>query len=162
MASIMCRKCENGIHYHDMPNGTEWKVFELNTWQDLIQTPVRLIMYEDSETGWYNVWRCKHCGTLHFFKAYDLYLYKAFAPTEDTAASIKEGIKCIAFDDITWDEMTETDEIGTAFDGVFKDMPRKYPILFKDSLLVYSDNNYEHLEQAYHLIYESEIDNLNL
>lgn len=150
MASLQCSNCKYGIHYHDEANGTEWTAFELDTWEKLISSPLELASYRGStQSGWYYVWRCKKCGALHFFKSRDSMVYKAFAPSSSSETFSKIGIKGIAFSDLVWDDITESDETGNSFEGVYKDVSRQYFILSDNFLLVYSDKNFEHLKQEY-------------
>ncbi len=153
MASLKCSKCGRGIHYHDEPNGTEWIVFELKTWEKLLSSQKELSSYKsDTNSGWYSIWKCSECGTLHVFKTNEIHLYKAFEYTDNIFCEKDKGEKCIAFEDLVWDQITETEETGNVFDGPFKEVPRAYIIIYDKSIVVFSNEEYERPEKQYKLI----------
>ena len=138
MASLKCCKCGYGIHYHDEPNGTEWIAFELNTWEKLLSSQKEISSYKSyTASGWYSIWKCSECGTLHVFKTNEIHLYKAFEHTDGFVWEKDNGKKCVAFEDFVWDQITETNETGDAFDG---------------SIAVFSSKEYAKPEKQYKLI----------
>lgn len=155
MASLKCSKCGYGIHYHEEPNGVEWIAFELDTWNELCASTKLISSYEtDTKNGWYTIWKCEKCGTLHIFKAMDIQLDRVLE-LQDIAefqAQEEKLVDCIAFEDIAWDQITETEENGNAFDLRFMEFPRKYVRFSKNSLYVYGDANFTILEKTYKLI----------
>ena len=157
MASLKCSKCGYGIHYHDEPNGIEWIAFELETWNGLCSSNKTVGSYEtDTKAGWYTIWKCEKCGTLHIFKTMDTHIDGAFALLDTTAIHTQEGdaIDCIAFEDIAWDQITETEETGNNFEDKFEDFPRKYVRFCNDFLYVYADADFSVIERVYKLLAE--------
>ena len=155
MASLKCSKCGYGIHYHDEPNGVEWVAFELGTWNNLCASSKSISSYEiDTKSGWYTVWKCEECGTLHVFKAMDINMDRSYELQDNAATKAQEEnvIECIAFEDIIWDEITETESNGNDFDNRFKDYPRKYIRICEETLSVYTDEEYNLLENTYSLL----------
>ena len=127
MASLKCSKCGHGIHYHDEPDGTEWIAFEKNVWNELCCSSKEFSSFtSETENGWYSVWKCSECGSIHVFKTNSIYLMKAFEPSKSVEKNCTKGLELVAFEDTTWDQITETDEIGKDFDVVFTTVPRKY------------------------------------
>lgn len=150
MASLKCAKCGYGIHYHDEPDGTEWIAFEKTVWEELCRSAKELSSYTvDSSSGWYSIWKCEECGSIHVFKTNSIYLMKAFEPVESESESSIKGIELIAFEDTIWDQITETDETGKDFDNIFKDVPRRYVRATEDEICVFSDPGYKTLEARY-------------
>ena len=154
MASLKCSKCGNGIHYHDEPNGTEWIAFETDTWNYLCSSSISISAYETTaKSGWYTIWKCKDCGTLHIFNGLDVNLDKVYELQDFEDLNVSDnGIKCIAFDDIAWDEITETEKNGNDFDNSFKGIERKYIRISRDKIQVYRDENFTLLEKSYTLL----------
>ena len=155
MASLKCSKCGYGIHYHDEPNGVEWIAFEMETWNRLCSSRMPISSYElDTKSGWYTVWKCEKCGTLHVFKAMDIYIDMIFESQDAVIGQTFEGnvIECVAFEDVVWDQITETEEEGNAFDDKFKDVPRKYIRFCKDTLYIYTYSDCTSIEKMYKLL----------
>lgn len=150
MASLKCSKCGYGIHYHDEPDGTEWIAFESELWRKLCESTKELSSYtSDSPSGWYSVWKCSECGTLHVFKMQDIHLFKAFEPVDKADDNSESRMNLIAFEDIIWDQITETDKTGKAFGEVFREIPRKYICATETAVFVYRDPERKILEACY-------------
>lgn len=155
MASLKCSKCGYGIHYHDEPNGIEWVAFEIDTWNELCVSTKLISSYEmDRKSGWYTIWKCEECGTLHIFKAMNIHLDKVYELQNiaEFKAPKESIIDCIAFEDITWDQITESEKTGNDFDLRFKKYPRKYIRFSNDLLCVYVDAEFSQLEKVYKLL----------
>lgn len=150
MASLKCSKCGYGIHYHDEPDGTEWIAFESGLWKKLCDSTKELSSYtSDSTSGWYSVWKCPKCGSLHVFSTHDIHLLKAFEPADKADGTVESQMNLIAFEDIIWDQITETDETGKAFEEEFREIPRKYICTTETEAFVFRDPEHEILETRY-------------
>lgn len=152
MASLKCAKCGYGIHYHDEPDGTEWIAFDMGTWKRLLSSDLEISAYEiETKTGWYSIWKCKECGTLHIFRAMDTELYKAFEPVDftDTESYSNNKLECIAFEDVVWDQITESVGTGYDFEDRFGSVSRKYARIFNNSILVYGDSSLSFVIKKY-------------
>ena len=124
MASILCSSCKCGIHYHGIPNGTEYiwirdedwkritsavfdptnKVYADDGWQpELYRTDT---IEEDFPNAIKRFWKCPECGTLLFFgnKGKMLAAYKPVITDENQE---KCSVSGVCFSDHHWDDITE-------------------------------------------------------
>ncbi|MBR4514155.1 MAG: hypothetical protein IKO61_04650 [Lachnospiraceae bacterium] len=87
MASIMCKKCNTGIHYHSEPNGIEYTFIKENDWiiicnscfdgkakeMDTEKYYPKLFRTDTIEEDFseliYKAWKCPACGSIIIFDA---------------------------------------------------------------------------------------------
>lgn len=125
MASIQCKICKKGIHYHGEPTGVEYIIIERANWDRIMHSSF------DPSQRTYNVideypklfrsdtipedfpdviekfWKCPDCGTLLFFD-HEGRVTNTYVPDEQLIYSLSE-MKAygVFFDDYAWDELTE-------------------------------------------------------
>lgn len=125
MASILCSKCHQGIHYHGEPNGIQYVMICKTDWDKIVssdfdsrqkiidQTSGYPKLYrtdtieEDFPESVKKFWKCPHCATLHFFDT-DGRVVSVYEPAVLTKEKWGSGhIEGWFFDDYKWDELTE-------------------------------------------------------
>lgn len=125
MASILCSKCSQGIHYHGEPNGIQYAMITKADWDKIksskfdpshkIIDPMnrypKLFRTDTIEDDFPETvkkfWKCPFCGTLHFFDSEGLVL-SAYEPGAfENENGDFNNIEGWYFDDYKWDKLTE-------------------------------------------------------
>ena len=126
MASIQCRNCKYGIHYHGEPSGIEFVRIDSHDWEKIVISKFdSKNKIFDPQTGYPKLfrtdtiaedfpdvikkfWKCPKCGSLLFFdekgRVIAEYLPKDISKTD----VIPIDPTAIYFDDYQWDEITES------------------------------------------------------
>ncbi len=125
MASLQCKNCKYGIHYHDEPSGIEYVMIEFPDWIKITSAKFDLenkvidiktgypklyrtdTIAEDFPNAVRKFWKCPKCGALIFFDEKGKVKAEYIPNGDDT--QVTSGIEWtgIAFDDYHWDELTE-------------------------------------------------------
>ncbi|MBO7392921.1 MAG: hypothetical protein J6U98_01815 [Abditibacteriota bacterium] len=151
MASLKCSNCGYGIHYHDLPDGTEHYAFRLDEWNRLINTDLSTSKYLcDGTREFLTVWKCRECGTLHTFSAFTPHFLGAYKPYvgEDIPLD-KTGEKYIIVDDITWEDITEQSLTGPECLAKYPPKAFRYTSVSENGIVVYDDRDFTHPIQRY-------------
>lgn len=125
MASIQCKNCKCGIHYHGEPSGIEYVLIDCHDWEEIITAkfdPKNKVI--DPQTGYPKLfrtdtieedfpdaikkfWKCQDCGSLIFFDERGR-VTTVYSPENDDMLDVAAiGITAFYFDDYQWDEITE-------------------------------------------------------
>ena len=125
MASIQCRNCKCGIHYHGEPSGIEFILIDYHEWEKIISSkfdPKKKVI--DPQTGYPKLfrtdtiaedfpeaikkfWKCPECGSLIFFDRKGRVIAEYLPDTDPESDEIVCGQTAICFDDYRWDKITE-------------------------------------------------------
>lgn len=155
MASILCKKCDIGIHYNSDPQGIEYIFIEKEKWKEICNSqfdPQKKVLdsvgyprlyqadtiEEDFSGDITKVWKCPNCGSIIVFGT-DGCVLKTYVETGDIGQDIlqKEGI---AFDDCNWDRITEMAKPDVELKG---EMPTVYVKVFDDGILVSKEKSFD-------------------
>lgn len=112
MDSLKCSNCGYGIHYHDIPDGTEYIFFKWSDWKALEAVDIKANCIEDNEGKYVYAWKCAECGSFAFTDP-DHYVYvtHVYAPSEDASYNLKSEGNMeygVFFEDILWNEIAES------------------------------------------------------
>ncbi|MBQ7501113.1 hypothetical protein IJT93_00155 [bacterium] len=113
MSSLKCSNCGNGIHYHSIPDGTEYIFFKLSDWELLEPEYQKSSGIENARGRYVKAWKCAECGAYHFFDSeHHVFVTQVYVPTKETPSNLKFEDNMdygIFFGDILWDEVAEAD-----------------------------------------------------
>lgn len=125
MASLQCSKCEEGIHYHSLPQDIEYIYFSDAIWKKICNTKFdknnksmdksgiypkmyRSSTIENDYSGQFTkLWKCPKCETLHFFSDSGN-VNKVFV-SEDETDPIDYTEEGFMFGDYLWADITDKD-----------------------------------------------------
>jgi len=144
MASLKCSNCGNGIHYHDEANGTQYIIFNEKVWERLVNSDLYVSRYLlDGNEKYYLGWKCNQCGAIHIFNNDSAILLSSYKKAESKENNFLIGERYIAFSDIDWDTITETQIYG-------RDIIEKHPYCTKISIIqnnerfwIYNSNGFK-------------------
>lgn len=120
MASLLCRNCNTGMHYHSEPNGIQYIYISKEDWKIICNSKfnpkqkqyngVYPMLFRtdtiesDFEEKVVEVWRCPNCGNVIEFD--NVYVKNIYSKSEDKnlGEKISEGY---AFVDYLWDKIVE-------------------------------------------------------
>ena len=152
MASLKCSLCGNGIHYHDLPDGTEHFWFPLSSWDEFSLTDRPAVLYKTQNFGaFYTAWKCGKCGCVHLFERYEAKVTRAYAPSASEPSAVP-GAKpnYILFDDVNFDALSEEEmtpkEIATS------QYHWEYAVITRDRIDVFADREGETPLRSYRAI----------
>lgn len=122
MASLKCSFCGNGIHYHGIPDGTEYVMIKEKDWYDITKNvfdPNNKIsknnypmlfksdtMEDEFSEFFIKFWMCKKCETIALLNPNDITVDKIYVKSENENKNIL-GERYFVFSDIDWDKITE-------------------------------------------------------
>ncbi len=152
MASILCKKCGEGIHYHGEPCGIEYRYIKSYDWDricgsrfDSTKTdksgyPVLYrtdTLDEDFAESIVKIWRCPNCGSLIVFdeKGKMKKIYNE-SGSSDMGDVVSEGV---AFDDYLWDMITET---AASDSSLSSQKPTAYIKIYELGLIASMEKNF--------------------
>lgn len=123
MSSIQCNVCKHGIHYHSIPNGTEYRFINIENWQIICNSKFEKsnikiddsniypklyrsdTIEEDFSDSIIKFWICPFCGTIIFFDT-DGNVTNTFIKTNEKP-DLDDCIEGIIFDDYSWEDLTD-------------------------------------------------------
>ncbi len=169
MATLKCKIFEYGIHYNSEPSGVEYIFIKNKDWKLICDSKFDSNKIETDEQGLYpklyrtdtieddfpnmimKIWKCPECGSVYLFdKNGDV--IKTFKKADQRADGeiICEGI---AFDDYTWDKMTEL----SIPNEKIKEIPTLFVRVFEKMIEVYKKSDYSDYVCSYVIIYNEEL-----
>ena len=155
MASILCSKCNTGIHYHSEPQGIEYYFIKQDDWKEICQSKFNPDKKEMNHTRYprlyrtdtleddfaksiVKMWKCPNCGTFMLFdnrgnvtKTYE----------ESNVSFVGESIfEGIYFDDYLWDQITNASKPDISLHG---QKPSGFFKLYEKGLILSLDESFE-------------------
>jgi len=145
MASLECSNCHYGIHYHDIPDGTESILFSIREWERLVNTDLLTCDYTfDSSTSYIETWKCEKCGAIMLFSNGSQNVISSYKRSDIIIdLSHFDGALFIVFEDIAWDTITEPEITGSKISDVFPDVKYRYAKISDDYIVYYDDKTLE-------------------
>lgn len=137
MASIKCSCCENGIHYHDEANGTQFLAFRKETWETLTTSDLWISRYIlDGTEAYYVIWKCDSCGAIHIFEADSPDLKAAYKKVCVVSDTDDLDVAFVAYSDYEWAKITESRITGAVLPTQFPNLEIIHALRSGDSLLI--------------------------
>lgn len=144
MASIKCSCCENGIHYHDEANGTQFLAFRKETWATLTASDLWISRYIlDGTEDYYVIWKCGSCGAIHIFEADSPDLKAAYKKVGVVSDTDDFDVAFVAYSDYEWEKITESRITGTDLSTQFPDLEIIHASCSRNALLIKSNKDSE-------------------
>lgn len=144
MASIRCSCCENGIHYHDEANGTQFLAFRKKTWEKLAASDLWISRYIlDGTEEYYVIWKCENCGAIHIFEADSPDLKAVYKKVGEVNDTDDLETAFVAYSDYEWEKITESRITGAVLPTQFPDLEIIHASCNGDTLLIKSSKDSE-------------------
>ena len=145
MAILECNNCGFCIHYHDLPNVTEYEAITYTTWDMFKDTDLPIVRYTlDGPKDYLRIWKCLECGCMHVFDQ-KWWVKKAYVPYNHNILHVDyftippKGIKYYLFSDLVSEPIWEDDITAKEYEKNKKYPRCDFAVINDEFIYVFSD-----------------------